>query len=863
MNLVERDSYLSLLQTKLSEVADGEGHCVFVCGESGIGKTSLLKAFKKVNNKEYQFYEGVCDAMFTPRPLAPLYDIAWQIRHDLIHDATDMQDRAGLFTRFFQELKTQEDTSVIIFEDIHWADEATLDFIKFIARRISQISCLFVLTYRDNEIHDNNALISVMGQLSPDSHTRIKLAPLSHKAVKSLAEEKGYNGDEVFRVSGGNPFFVNEILASYSEGVPATIRDGIVSAYNRTGEHTRHVWDLLSVVPGKFETKYLETFDPHYLQAIENCTKLQILIQENGQIFFKHELFRRTIENALSPLKRIELNKKILELFLSNFERNHEIERIVHHAKNANDYELVVRYAPLAAKQAAAVGAHIEASKLLFTAIENYQGDDDATLITLYEAYAYECYLTNDIKQAIVYAGKRLKLLKRGSYPEQTANCTRFLSHLWWLDGDRNAALKLAKEAIDGIEMHPSSAAKAMAYSNMAQLKMLTDEHMKSLEWGHKAIIIAEEIGDPEALCHALNTVGTIRMSMPTEQKTGIGQLQESLSIALKNSFDEHAARAYTNLIGNGMKLKEYALVESIIDEGIRYAEERELGFWTSSMLSAKAKLLLEKGNLNAALQVADGLLKNKYEGSFKIYSMLIKGLVNMRTGELDPKLLLEAKALSFKRNELQVMIPTFTALLEYEWLTGQTVITTEELEFVLANIDKSVYYIYKNELAFWLNKARNQHWPLEHVYQGFEVDTEVNAHRSAAHWQKAGNRYLYAQTLFEGNSDDKKKAVGIVHELGAEAVAERMKQLMRSSGIKGIPRGMRKSTRSNTALLTEREMDVLKLLKDGLQNKEIASKLFISAKTVDHHISAILFKLDVNSRVKAVTEAARLELIK
>lgn len=85
----------------------------------------------------------------------------------------------------------------------------------------------------------------------------------------------------------------------------------------------------------------------------------------------------------------------------------------------------------------------------------------------------------------------------------------------------------------------------------------------------------------------------------------------------------------------------------------------------------------------------------------------------------------------------------------------------------------------------------------------------------------------------------------------------------MRASGIKSIPRGIRKSTKSNPANLTDREVGVLQLLKDGLQNKEIAAQLFISPKTVDHHISSILFKLDVNSRTKAVQQASRLEIIK
>ena len=85
----------------------------------------------------------------------------------------------------------------------------------------------------------------------------------------------------------------------------------------------------------------------------------------------------------------------------------------------------------------------------------------------------------------------------------------------------------------------------------------------------------------------------------------------------------------------------------------------------------------------------------------------------------------------------------------------------------------------------------------------------------------------------------------------------------MRSGGIKKIPRGLRESTKTNPAQLTNRELDILQLLQKAVQNKEIAQTLFISPKTVDHHISSILFKLDVNSRVKAVGEAIRLGILK
>ena len=322
MDLIERTDFLKVLHAKLKNVTRTEGHCVLVSGEAGIGKTSLLKAFCKEIAIDDKIYVGRCDALFTPRPLAPLYDIALQMKNDIWEKYSNPIDRVGLFNIFFNELTIHPQTCVIVIEDIHWADEATLDFIKFFARRITQLRCLFILTYRDDEIHSSHPLRNVLGQLPPDSFTRMQLTPLSRQAVEKLAGEKGYRGEDVYRISGGNPFYVNEILSSYSLGVPDNIKDSIISAYDRQEGKTRQIWELLSVIPDSFEVKYLEKFEPLYATAIERCYRIKNSSREDGHIFFKHELFRRTIEESLSPLKRVYLNKRILICCLENFEQN-------------------------------------------------------------------------------------------------------------------------------------------------------------------------------------------------------------------------------------------------------------------------------------------------------------------------------------------------------------------------------------------------------------------------------------------------------------------------------------------------------------------------------------------------------------
>ena len=608
MELIERDGFLVPMQAKFENITDGEGHCILVCGEAGIGKTSLIRAFCKDVKNNCKIYQGTCDALFSPRPLGPIYDIIWQMGSDIVDSSRNITERAALFSQLFNELENQAGTTMIVIEDIHWADEATLDFIKFFIRRITRLHCLFIVTYRDNEIHSRHPLRTVLGQLPPDTFTRMQLTPLSRQAVETLAVKKGYKGEDVFGISGGNPFYVNEILASYSQGIPDNIKDSILSNYNRLDEKTKQVWQILSVLPTGFEIKYLEIMEPLYGAAIENCLDTKILISKGDRILFKHELYRRTIETSLSPFVRVTLNRRILDLFLEGFERNQETERIIHHAKNANDYELVVKYAPQAARQAASAGAHIEAAKLYFTAIEYYQGNDSDILIQFYEAYAYECYLTGQIREAIIYAEKSLNLLMKKSEVEKISNCMQLLSWLWWFDCNREKAESSAMRSIE-VLTGPSSRIKAKAFAHLARLQMISDERDECLRWSEKAMTMAKEFEDEEILCHAMTSVGTMLAKSQSSRRKGLDLLQQSMDLALKNNYEEYVGHVYTNHGGNAVIMKDYMFAKKFLDDGIQFCDDRDLDLGTKFLLAYKARLILETADWNEAYAISNNLI--------------------------------------------------------------------------------------------------------------------------------------------------------------------------------------------------------------------------------------------------------------
>ena len=860
MELIERADFLSTLHSRFEQTLSGEGHCIFVSGEPGIGKTTLVSAFCKEIKPDYKTYWGTCDALYSPRPLAPLYDLLIQLGKGIsdLHSSAD--DRTALFFNVLLELHKESKGIVVVFEDIHWADEATLDFIKFLGRRISQLKCLFILTYRDDEVHARHPLRNVLGQLYSDSFTKLQLKPFSRQVVEEMAAAKGYSGEEVYKITDGNPFYVTEILASYSSGIPENVRDSILSVYKGQEDDTKTLWEMLSIFPAGFELKYLEQIQPRYREAVKYCFGSRILIVRDGLIFFKHELYSQTIQASLSPLLRITLNKNILSMFLEVFEQNQEIERIIHHAKSAGADELIARYAPVAAQKSASAGAHADAARLYCLAIECEKFLSREEVAKYHELYAYECYLIHQHKEAITYSERALEFWQEQKNTEKVGENLRFLSRLWWYEGNRTRAEKLGIKAVDELQNAPASRAKAMAYSNMAALKMLADQTEECLVWGQKASDLAREIGDQETLAHALNSIGSALMTDHESVTEGMSYLKQSLHIALEYAFHEHAARAYTALGSNALSMKLYDVAREYLDLGIAYCQERDMDSLRLYMVGYKARLSLETGNWDEAFDLAHSILQT--EGLLPVIKtgvLVTIGLLKLRRGEEGAlALLVEAKKIAFDTMELHRIVPALSALLEYEWLLGTTMVETAILEQAVGMIRQVKKITDDNRLYFWLKRARKDYF-LSKI-----ADTlDDNERGSAAYWEKIGCPYEYALTLFDGDENDMRKALNIMQEIGADRVYQKLKQSMRSEGVTKIPRGKRLSTRSNAAQLTSRELDVLQLLKTGMQNKEIADKLFISAKTVDHHISAILVKLNVGTRAKAVIEALTLGILK
>lgn len=869
MELLERSRYLDDLAGHYRGVEEGNGHTIFLMGEAGIGKTSLVNHFLKEVESSAVIYSGSCDSLFTPRPLGPLFDIAGQLGGDFLDFLRIEKDRSQIFSALVQRLSSSLKPVVLVFEDIHWADEATVDLVKFLARRIYHHRCLFLLTFRDGEIHTGHPLSSIFGELPSGHFSKVLIDRFSRDTVDHLCAKKGYTtGRKVYDLTGGNPFYVSEILASYSLGIPERVKDSILTVFRARSEDTKALWEFLSILPSsRIDLNIAKRIESEFANCIDTCIASGVIVSRPGHMSFKHELFRLAIEESLQPSKRKSLHKKMLDIMLEGTVDSHNLSQLVHHARYADEREIVARIAPQAAKEAAAVGAHIEASKLYSTAIE-YTDKQDPAIVELYERHAYECYLTYQVAAAIDSQQHALDIWKARKNSLKEGDASRFLSRLWWFEGNQEKTMALALRSIEVLENGFPTRERAWAYSNFSQLSMLSEQRDKALHWGNKAIDLATNMEDKEILSHALNNVGAMLLKIPSSEKEGVEHLNRSLSIALDNGFHEHVARAYVNLSSSFVYAMRYEKAMAVFDLGLKYCEDHELDSWTYYLRNCKVRALFEIGKWQEAEILANSMPANLHHpGVVNIDAITSLAKLNMRRGKFEEARIMirQAKARAKPTHEPQRIIPVLTAELELAWI-GEGPIPLEEIK----EAEETLFYDKNNSwhytlLAYWMHKcAIPQSGDFKVEFAGpFKRESEGDWRDAAEEWKQIDRPFEEALALFDGEEEHQKQSLIILDALGATATIEMLRSKLKLMGVKKIPRGPRESTRNNPAQLTGRQIEILALLQHGSQNKEIAEKLFISPKTVDHHISAILSKLDVHTRAKAVVEAHKLGILK
>jgi DNA-binding CsgD family transcriptional regulator/tetratricopeptide (TPR) repeat protein len=858
--LLERAAELSMLVECLEAVERrSSGRILLVGGEAGVGKTALVRRFCDERRRSARVLRGACDPLFTPRPLGPFLDIGREAGGELEAFVETSAMPYEVVTALAHELSARTPT-VFVLEDLHWADEATLDVLRLLARRVETVPALVVATYRDDELDRAHPLRLVLGELATSETVgRLKLSPLSQEAVAQLAEPYGVDADELYRKTAGNPFFVVEALTAGADGIPDTVRDAVLARAARLSPCARTVVEAVAVVPQHAELWLVEALTGEVPHGVDECLTSGMLSFDSGGVTFRHELARLAVEESISPHRQVELHRRALAALADPPNGPADLARLAHHAEAAGDVDAVLRFAPEAADRAASLGAHREAAAQYARALRYGDRLTAGRRAELLERRSRACYLTDQNDAAVEAITDALGCRRELGQRLEEGDALRWLSQILWCPGRTAESERAGRHAVTLLENVPPGRELAWAYANLATTYASAAQAEEALRWAGRAHDLAERLGETEIAVHALITAGACASAQRAEK------LERSLELAQQSGLDDLVGRAFLNVVGTGVGGRRYSLATRHLQAGIDYCSDHGLERDRLYLLAFRARLELDEGRWADAADSAAAVLRiPRTSITPRIWALVVLGLVRARRGDPGQRAPLdEAWALSEPTGELPRLGQVAAAKAEAAWLVGDRDGVDEATAGVLELAMARKSRLLAGELADWRRRAGLGHETSPVVVEPYALQLAGNWSGAAELWAEMGCPYEAALALADADEEEPlRRALEALQELGAGPAAAIVARRLRERGARGLPRGPRRASRRNPAGLTPRELEVLALVAGGLRTADIASRLVLSERTVDHHVAAILRKLNVRTRAQAGAEAVRLGVV-
>lgn len=860
MQLLEREAQLRSLELALGDARTRAGCIALIHGEAGIGKTSLVETFLQGNADSWRILRGACDSLFTPRPLGPLHDIALQTGGALLQRLEAGSDRNTIFAAFLSELGSQP--TIAIVEDLHWADETTLDLLKYVGRRIRQTGALLILTHRDDEIGVGHQLRRLLGDLgSSDAVQRIQVSALSQAAVQQLARDRSVDAAELHRLTSGNPFFVTEVLATEG-GIPETVRDAVLARAARLSPSARAALEAAAVIGVRVEPWLLSRLAQAESEQLEECMAAGMLHVQGDFYAFRHELARQTILEATTPHRKVALHRLALTALQESPETRRDLARLANHAEGTQDASLALEFAPVAARQASAASAHREAVALYELALRFHDRLTVAEHARMLDEYVVELTFTGRFNTSLAPAREAVALWEAAGEPLRQGDSLANLAIILYPLGHKEEAEQAAQSAITILEALPENPELARAYKALCFIRMESRDTAEAVSWGNKAMAMAERCGDMDTLARACNYTGCAAMLMDY----GLGRqlMERSLEIGQRANMPFAVGGTLTNLSQMLVELYRLSEAHPLLEQGIEYATDHDDDYHLNSLLTLQALALFRQGEWDRAGAALLAVLERP-GADFAIRANAAFALARLRIRRGDPGAsagLAETIALYSQMDLIVPLGALHAGPAEQAWLAGDLPRAIQEARAVYDSaVGKQLAWI-AGELAFWRWRAGDRFTPPAWIAEPYASQIAGDWRRSADLWAACGCPYEQGMALMDGDEAAQLEALRIFEHLGAKPIAERLKQQMRAQGVRGIPRGPRPSTRENAFGLTARELEVLSALVSGSANSAIAKQLNLSIRTVEHHLAAIFQKTGTQSRSEAVALALREKLV-
>ena len=852
VDLLEREGALAILASAREDAARGNGRIVFVTGEPGIGKTALVTRFMESLPPQSRALLGSCDDLSIPRPFCALRDLVGDVSQQLERALAAGAPPHEVQSLLLAELGDRPGPTVLVFEDIHWADGATLDSIAVVARRIASLPALLVVTFRAGEAAPGSPLHAALAAAPSDS-LFVELGPLSEDAVARLA---GDDAERVFAATGGNPFYVTELLAADAGSEPPrTVSNAVLARTARLDDDSRRLLELVSVVPSRVPTKLLEHVMPDWPFAAEEPERRQLLHVGATSVRFRHELARHAIRGSLPIARRRTLHATVLKFLLGT---NGDPAEIVHHAEAAGADDVVAAHALVAARRAAALESNREAFSHYRRATSFLDRHEPGEQATILEELATAAYLVGRSDDALAAIARAIRTYEDLDALADVGRCTRMQSRFLWFAGEGERAWIKGLEAVALLEPLGDSAELGRAYSGLSQLAMLADNSRESRSWGRRALELAEKLDDDATRAHALINIATADAQ---EDERNWEALERAHRFADAAGEPREAARALANLSFTLMCWAMPNDSERVLRQGIDYARNHEDVRLVSYLAASQAWLRLKEGKWDEAERMA----RREVEGRSSV-TTLVAGTVlaelAVRRGDADAaERLAEIYDKARRTVELQRITPVLELRIEHAVTSGGPMPLDDLTRTIEAAIGRGRFHSWAaGRLAAWAGIAGLDVPYADRLSPPHAAMLRRDWRAAAAAFGEIGwpaERALMLSLLDDPESLE--DALAAARDLGARPLADRVVGRMRELGLR-VPQGPRRSTRANPAGLTSRQVDVLALLGEGLTNAEIAERLVVSPRTVEHHVAAVLAKLGAKTRREAARRAADLQ---
>jgi DNA-binding CsgD family transcriptional regulator len=863
MALLEREGVLAELAHQLTLAVRGQGRLVLLRGEAGVGKSAVLGRFAGEARSVADVLVGACDPLSTPRPLGPLVDIApglgSAVRRELSCTGAGSSGVAEVFRCVMAALAAGRPKTLIL-EDVHWADEATLDLICLLGRRIESRGALLVASYRDDEVEPNQRLRMLLGALAgvPAVH-RVAVEPLSPRAVARLAAGRRIDVDELYRVTGGNPFFVTEVLAVDGGGVPATVADAVAGRLSRVPSPARGVAEVVAVIGSPAPVGLVASLVAEASDGIGALLAAGLLKPMVEGVGFRHELARMAVLEAVPFFRRRALHGQVLERLRDDPEARQDGALLAHHAAQAGDREAVLRYAPAAAAHAARVGAHREAAEHYACTLRFGGSLPVPRRAWLLERLGRERFLSSQLPEAIGATRSALELRRVDGDAAAEGADLRWLSFVLWPSGRSTESRIAGRQAVQVLERLAPRRELAWAYANMCQLAAYDQAGVaEAARYARQAISLGERFQDAEVVGQARFHLAATRYLCGDDGQADDGWAEmDRVRAGLLDAGLLEPATFMAMLMGLFATLhRDNARAGTALDLVERHSLDHDIPTYLLVSRGTRAYGLVHSGRWGDAAELATVVLGHPRSPPIaRILPLAALALIRARRGEPDVWPLLD-EALDLAEPTGWIIGPARAARAEVAWLEGDVRRAQAEARRGLEVATPSTDPWVTGELARWVRVAGGTA-PAVRSAGGFTPELAGDWRSAVRIWTDLECGYDAALARLAGDVSALVDADRAFESVGARTAAAITRSRLRATGARNGTRGPRAGTRANPYGLTTRQLEVLELVRAGLTGSEIARRLHISPKTADHHVTAILAKMDVRSRTEAVRKFA------